>query len=1001
MSKLIIGIGGTGKSVSLVYLKLAKFFGVQNKVLIIDMPFGRESIDHQLNKEDVEQSDFITPWAGGAIGLNNATFAEIIGLKEGEIDQPVAHALFSNTELETLVEDGMNCRPIVGATIAMRKLWHPKADEHLTNLRQKIGQYKDIFLVSSITGGTGAGVGPSLARWLTEVCRKDVHGILLLPYADIGAGAGEGPNNAKQDENAYAALSYLEQLRNNNQSPFQDFAVIGLPDRANPASGTVTADHPLHILAATYIIYYDEFLRRTPEKQGGPFYLEVKADGLRESEIEPNRGQTFAHGIYNHLWYQNVLQKIANQKPDQSWDITVPPLVSNRLAWRALRESVRDISVASGGYNVRGRVWNEMRKLFRDEATSTKARIDHFEAITARDTNHIVYNINWDRLKQEAESTLKRAKKVAKTISKPNIDRVVDTRDSAVAASKDISNQIINKFVDLSRSISKRGEQQTTIQGSSTVFLPAGIHNPAGSDNIDRKPLTNFHALIQRYQGADEGVNMPDPQARRYQFVNLLEQALSRYIQRQTPNKEMWNADATLSQFMALLEGVIFGKLHIKLFDLSEFGFVSAPDRRVLGVLIDDAGNVHGGTDPDTLFFPSPDVWQDQNALLKRLSDENGPHREREEGILARSLIKKFRDSFDISVHKPLWYRALDEYLRLFTPPNLVDEFKLKEGWKQCGPITLRMPTKSVEEKYIPVYENKFTSLATSALSGNFAHQDNFIRLEVHNQEMGAIYYPQSVRAGLSQKQMGAGLINLSSSAGNSINAFEKIRYSELHQQCQGLIYSVNPSFHDIQIHPYNYPDAVRLPFLQDGFVAEYLLHGGVENGRYSRRFLDMMRGRGIALPPTPTPGHSYPHGIKNGDHYFVDVDGIIYVEKYQGKEVKELSLLGQALWMIFIGEVKKLQNTEDRFHDKSGNLVLECIGKRYLTGQLLTLEQPNEALKAADLRGISYYKAHENISELFREAIDTWLGYFNLNPLSASIARRRIDIGDNIWGQP
>lgn len=94
MAKLLIGIGGTGKSVVLIYRKLARFFGIQNEVLIIDMPFRGEAIDEQLNDEGVEQGDFITPWPGGAVALGSATFAEVIGLGRGEIAEPVAHALF-------------------------------------------------------------------------------------------------------------------------------------------------------------------------------------------------------------------------------------------------------------------------------------------------------------------------------------------------------------------------------------------------------------------------------------------------------------------------------------------------------------------------------------------------------------------------------------------------------------------------------------------------------------------------------------------------------------------------------------------------------------------------------------------------------------------------------------------------------------------------------------------------------------------------------------------
>jgi hypothetical protein len=998
MAKLIIGVGGTGKSVSLVFLKLARFFDMQSDVLIIDMPFQRErGIDDQLNQEGVEQSDFITPWAGGAIALGGATFARVIGLAQGDIAQPVANALFASDELGTLVEDGMNCRPIVGATIAMRKFWRSQQDAQLDNLQQRIGQYNDVFLVAGITGGTGAGVTPSLARWLTEVCRKRVHGVLLLPYADLGAGAGTGPNNAAQDANAYASLSYLDQLSSNGTNIFQDYLVIGRPENVEAASGTITADHPLHLLAATYIVYYDEFLRRNPQQVAGPFYLEVKASGLRESEIRSERGLSLAHGIYSHLWYQDVLRTLAGQKPDQSWDIMAPPFVASLLAWPVLRESVRDIA-ASGGYGTRGRVWNIIRNHFLEEAESIRRRIEHFEAITSRDIQHAVYNISWERLRQEAGATVGRARRAAKRVGKPNIDRVVDTQDSAIAAASTIGTRVKQELSPLSMSIARRGEQQAPIQGSSTVFLPPGVHNPAGPPSIERRPLTNLTALIQQYQGIGEAVNMPDPQARRYQFAKQLDDALDRYSHHATPNKASWDADDALAQFTALLEGVIFGKLQISLYDLSEYGFISSYERRTLGVLIDRNGNVSGGTDPETLFFPAPESWRAQGGSLRQLSDENGVYRDANAGRLARVLMRNFRDSFGTGPERPIWLRAIDEYLRVYTPPTQVDEIALKAGWKQVGPTYLRMPNRSISEKYLPVYDSNFADLAASALGSSYFLHDSSIRLETNSQEIGSINYPQDIRAGLTQKLMGAGCIHLTGAANQLLGTFSKVNYSELYQKCQSLINGVNPSLDSILADPFNYPDIVRLPFQQDGFVAEYLLQGNLENHRFSQRFLDMMRGRGIGAAPAPAPGERIPHMVKNGDHYFVDEGGLIYVERFQGKHVKDLTLLGQALWMIFVGEAIRVQN-EDKFVDAGGRVILELVGKRFVTGAYL--EQPDEVMRAADLRALVSYKDRSNISPLFKESVTIWLSHFDLNPSPAQSVRRTIEIGERSWGQP
>src|SRR5215210_260568 len=145
MSSLIIAVGGTGKSVAAVYLRLAKFFDKPADVLIVDMLYGNEELDKQLDNEGVKQGDFMTPWPGGTRSLAGEKFSKIVGLDDGMVERPVAQALFAESELNTLVEKGMNARPIVGATVATRKFWGGSSDPQLDNFAQRIAGYNDVF----------------------------------------------------------------------------------------------------------------------------------------------------------------------------------------------------------------------------------------------------------------------------------------------------------------------------------------------------------------------------------------------------------------------------------------------------------------------------------------------------------------------------------------------------------------------------------------------------------------------------------------------------------------------------------------------------------------------------------------------------------------------------------------------------------------------------------------------------------------------------------------
>jgi hypothetical protein len=1014
MHSLIIAVGGTGKSVAAVYLMLSRFFGKPSDVLILDMLFRNEEIDNQLDKEGVKQEDFMTPWPGGAKSVSGVRFAEIIGLTSGDVAEPVAKALFTEDELNTLVEKGMNARPIVGATVAMRKFYGSQQDTQLDDLRRKVAQYTDIFVVGSITGGTGSGVMPTLGQWLTEECGKPVHGILFLPWIKIGAGTGDGPSDAVLQANAHAVLSYLREVdpstnpaRAKGPAPFRDYVVIGNPANLDPDTSATSASHPLNLVAATYLIYFDEILTRNPEVQSGPYYLEITSGGLRASEMQPTRGFSLEQAINRQHWFYKVLNDMAVQKPDEAWDLPVPPLAANWLAWRALRESVRGLALMSEGRSARHVVWKEMSNYFSKEAKEAEGRLSQFASITSRDRQHLVYNVSMEQLEKQAKGYERRALSKASTVNVPNFNAKLSWDNAARAAAETISQDIFIKLEKMAaENITAGGAPQSARAGSSTVFLPPGVQDPSGGINaIARKPLTNLKGLIQKYAGAIEAINMPNPQARRFQFEIILDQALTEYLRDPSRPKAKWDANESLAQFMALLEGVIFGVLQIKLFDLASYGFQSSYDRRILGVLVDKAGKVYGGTDPETLFFPAPGAWDQDHGALRQLSQENVTRRDMQAGQFARKLLQSFRATFKES-ERPLWMRAVDEYLHIYGPPTTnIDETKLRAGWKHAGPIQLRLPNNSVDARYIPVFETDFTALAINALSGDFIPRGGEIHLKVNNNDAGRIFYPDAVGNGLTLRLMGAGSINILPGARNrSATSAPQINYDQLRNSCEVLIGDsmAHASDADVKADPFKYPDVIRLPFQQDGFLAEYFLNGGKADETYGRPFLNAVRGRGVSALPGPSNNQLPPTTVKEGDktYYFIDENGSVYVERYEGKEIKELSLLGQVLWTIFIGEATQIQN-RNMFVDAGGSVLLEYSAQRFMPGPQVSLNQPNEQLRAADLRCLADKINQSGTDLLFKEAVACWLKYFNMSPAPGHCARSQFDLSDRKWWRP
>ncbi|HKS28144.1 MAG TPA: tubulin-like doman-containing protein [Pyrinomonadaceae bacterium] len=1013
MSSLIIAVGGTGKSVAAVYLRLAKFFySKPADVLIVDMLFGNEEIDKLLDKEGIKQRNFMTPWPGGNRALTGVRFAQVIGLDDGTVERPVALTLFAEDELNTLVEKGMNARPIVGATVATRKFWGGAKDDQLSDFRQRIGQYSDVFIVGSVTGGTGSGVMPTLGKWLTEDCRKPPHALLFLPWISIGAGSGDGPSDAAMQANAHAVLSYLKEVdpRMNDwtrgQAPFKDYLLLGLPQQLEAGQSATAAEHPLHLAAATYLLYYGEIMTRNPEVQSGPFYLEVTAGGLRPGDMQPTRGFSLEQAINRQHWYREALLVMAGQRPDEAWDYMVPPLADKWLAWPVLRETVRGLAVRAGGHSARRKVWAEMSKYFVEEAQNVKERLDWFSTILSRDTQHLVYNVSMEDLEKQAGAFLSQALREASKAKVPNLDTNVAWPEAARKAAEQIANDLFGRLEGFaSERITKGAATQKSKVGSSTVFLPSGVHNPSGGVNdIERKGFNRdaFDTLIQRYTGSPEAINMPDPQARRFQFGLILGEALDEYLRDPSRPRNKWEENEPLAQFTALLEGVIFGSLHLRLFDLEEFGFRSGFERRILGVLIDSGGNVYGGTDPKTLFFPAPEAWDAVRGLLRRLAAANVTQRDRDEGRLARALLKRFRDTFSPQ-NRPLWLKMIDEYLHQYGAPDLVDESRLRAGWKQVGPIQLLMPDDRTDVRYLPVYEPEFASGATMALSGDFAPRDGEIHLRVNNSDAGRIAYPQIRRAGVSLREMGAGAISVLAGARQQVvTPGPQINYEQLRQHCNALLgdNAVRASSVEVQSDPFKYPDAVRLPFQQDGLLADYFIQGG-GGGRYGRQFLEAVRGRGATTLPVLAAGQKPPLAIREvGTFYFVDTGGAFYVEWYEGQEVKELSLLGQALWHIFIGEATHVP-TQKCFVDAGGNVVLEYSGQHLIPGPVVTLNQPDQQRRAAELRCLAWKLTQPNVDPLLKEAAKAWLAFFGLNPSPGDCSRSQFELGDRRWWRP
>jgi hypothetical protein len=535
------------------------------------------------------------------------------------------------------------------------------------------------------------------------------------------------------------------------------------------------------------------------------------------------------------------------------------------------------------------------------------------------------------------------------------------------------------------------------------VFLPGNVVQPqAGTGQgmfVRRLELLELSRLSDVVGGGDIVARTPDPQARRFEYKKFLLRDIAKHDQ-----GEPLHPTSNLAQFMALVEGLVYGHLTLKTYDLHEFNFTVPAPLRYLTVLSTKLGRVLGGTDPEVLVFSAANAadFSDLELANNQVRDVDGVH--------ARELLRGFKENLQTrGLWHPdhiLWMRLLDRLF--FRDPQIapVNLDTLRNGWRQVGPVTLRTNVNAGSAQYhslyLPVYESGYRDKALRALSGVVAPTTGSLQLMVNNQAVGKILMPHPGAAGIqSPIQRGAGNLELQDVADA---APIRINYDQLRPHLQSLVTSLrtvpNPVQHVAQDSPFEYPDAIRIPIQYDGFIALDGLRG-TSTGGFSQRFIERMKGKRIINVSPLSDGDMPPCVIHNQTiHCFADTrqDSVtFYVEEYQSVMVEELRLLGYILWSVFdkSAEVDEAQKSVVM----RGKAVLDFSGDRLEIKTNLQCEWPNPRVKAATLQRLVGVLADNQVPLVFRECVNHWISAgFNhqIQPLISTPSP--INIGPYRW---
>lgn len=536
------------------------------------------------------------------------------------------------------------------------------------------------------------------------------------------------------------------------------------------------------------------------------------------------------------------------------------------------------------------------------------------------------------------------------------------------------------------------------------TYLPGTVIetnvDPEEGFSIRSLSFNELEKLSEIVGGGDLSSRTPDPQARRFEFKRFLLNDLNKF----DAGEPLDNLQA-LNQFQALTEGLIYGHLSLKIYDLRACNFNVPSHLRYLGVLTDHQGRVFGGTDPDTLFFSSA-----YSADYDDLNHNNSRTRPIGDGakqlLLALKQNMEAKDLWD-SNHI-LWMRVLDLlFFRNFNlPARRIDLYQLRSGWRQIGPITLQTSVAAGEEQYsnyyLPVYEEGYLNKALVALSGDVTPVENALQLTVKNTPAGKIAFPSpSNVAGADSILLGAGNLNVEA-VPEQIPI--RVNYEQLTPKIQNILGMLRASPRALQLaseeSPFSFPDVIRIPIQHDGFIALEGFNGRTGTA-FSQRFLEKMRGTGrlrpLSLPTDKTP----PCLIQNpNDRFFVDDRNgshIYYVETFGGQQIEELQLLGYVLWNIFDNQAEIL--TDHNLVRIGGKRALFYIGERFEIDNELQCEWPNPRARAATLQRFKGLLEIPGLEPLFVEAAKHWLDLGFRDPIvPLRTPHQPIRIGPYSW---
>jgi len=412
------------------------------------------------------------------------------------------------------------------------------------------------------------------------------------------------------------------------------------------------------------------------------------------------------------------------------------------------------------------------------------------------------------------------------------------------------------------------------------VWLPISLNRTQNRTQFTELHEDQLLAIASQQPVADEAMVSPDPLEIRRVFAYRLEGDL---------DKKAGDRRA-FEDFCLLTEGLAYGLLRPQTYDLHEHGLPLKTDQeRYITCLFyqppkQAEPTCAGSFAPDTLVCPAA-TWSQRKDLKQDVERRRNDPDQR----MARGLLHAFRESYRAS--RMLWARALDSLLQLYSYDATGEEHQ-----RNLGAFLLQVADRDrgeLQEVFFPRYAFGYLAGLASRLNVDDAQErGDAVLFYRQNQLTCRLAVPQGAR----QKLFGYGCEIGEPPQGVTGNP-------ELQEEALQELQPFANAYagQEIPQHPrFVLPDCLRCVIWQFGEAAQLVLRPG-EN-LYALWVLRQVRN---ALPHYRV---TAPGLYAEGDNDFLveRADGskrAYYVERYDNRQVGEISRIGRVLWLLFTKE--------------------------------------------------------------------------------------------------